>query len=312
LEIFKGDKGSSWEAFLCQFQRMTSRYNWSQRRKLDRLYACLGGKALEFATEIGADSYKKLKSTMGKRFSKKEDPLTARRQLQYVRQKEEETLEELSQRVQFLAMEGHPGAHNETIDQISVESFLRACKDKEAAKSAMEKDPLNIYKALKLVKAAISIRKALFGSKSPTLTRQVTVDRAGIQQPTKRVAFEGVQSPIRSKSPEAQETVKLLQSLVSRMEQLESARPGTSRAPSRSPSPASRGGKDGRPSQFRSPSPTNITCYKCGVKGHISRNCTSQNSPGSDRSEPKSVVCYTCKEAGHYSTNCPNKIPLNK
>lgn len=46
----------------------------------------------------------------------------------------------------FLAMEGLSEANDSTVDQMAVETFLRGCKDKEAAHLAMEKNPKIIYK----------------------------------------------------------------------------------------------------------------------------------------------------------------------
>ena len=172
LPTFNGD--GNWDSFIFQFERLVDRYEWSDRKARERLLDCLKDKALEFAKEVRSRDYYKLKKTMTRRFSTKEAPIAARRQLMSIRQKEGENLEEYSQRVQFLCMDGHPEAREETIDQIAVEAFLRGCRDKDAAKSAMEKNPRSIYKALKYVKASQNNQQALFGNRSTYSTRQVT------------------------------------------------------------------------------------------------------------------------------------------
>ena len=42
---------------------------------------------------------------------------------------------------------------------------------------------------------------------------------------------------------------------------------------------------------------TGPTCYTCGRKGHIARNCRSGSGRG---------TCYTCGIAGHFAAQCPN------
>ena len=83
-----------------------------------------------------------------------------------VRLDSDETLEEFAQRVQFIATDAHPGAKEETIQQISVEVFLRGLPDKEAACSSSDKCSKTIQKASKYVKNVINTQKAIFNKPS--------------------------------------------------------------------------------------------------------------------------------------------------
>jgi hypothetical protein len=89
------------------------------------LLDCLQDKALDFARELTHCSYQDFLKKMSRRFSTKEAPISARRQLQFVREKEDETFEEFSQRVHFLTMDGLPKANESTVEQTAVEAFLR-------------------------------------------------------------------------------------------------------------------------------------------------------------------------------------------
>jgi hypothetical protein len=88
--------------------------------------------------------YNVLRADLRRRFSTKEAPVSARRQLQFLRQQESEQLEEFSQRIYFMAPDGFDKGNPEVVDQISTEAFLRGCRDKEAARSVLEKDPSSI------------------------------------------------------------------------------------------------------------------------------------------------------------------------
>ena len=61
-----------------------------------------------------------MKRKLAKRFGVKDAPITVRRQLQFLKQEDNETLEEFSQRFHFLVMDGYPGALESTIEQIAV------------------------------------------------------------------------------------------------------------------------------------------------------------------------------------------------
>ena len=62
---------------------------------------------------------------MKRRFSKKSEPVTARRQLQYVRQQENETLEDFAHQVYVLALDGYEKCEDDALEDIATEAFLR-------------------------------------------------------------------------------------------------------------------------------------------------------------------------------------------
>ncbi|CAC5415783.1 unnamed protein product [Mytilus coruscus] len=165
-----------------QFERTAGRRQWENKKKVCRLLDCLADVALEYARKVNIDDdYKALRKALKQRFSKKDEPVSARRQLQFVRQQDSETLEEFAERVHFIEMDGYDKCDNSVIDQIGTEAFLRGCKDKEAARHVIEKNPESINKALKIMKTSIANQKAIYGSRSPNFAhRQVSfADSAG-------------------------------------------------------------------------------------------------------------------------------------
>ncbi|KAJ6565651.1 hypothetical protein DFH09DRAFT_467919 [Mycena vulgaris] len=67
-----------------------------------------------------------------------------------------------------------------------------------------------------------------------------------------------------------------------------------------------------------------MTCFKCGLEGHMARNCTHNNAPSGGggvsvkpcykcgvvghiaRDCAKQIKCYNCSETGHISRHCPH------
>ena len=87
MEIFYGDpfRDSTWSAFLAKFERTATRKEWSATRKLNMLFDCLSGTALEFAnTCAGKVRYDTLIKEMSQRFDLKDTPIAAHQNLHTV------------------------------------------------------------------------------------------------------------------------------------------------------------------------------------------------------------------------------------
>ncbi|CAC5424247.1 unnamed protein product [Mytilus coruscus] len=134
MTIFDEIKSTSWESFIYQSDRTATRRRWSNRRKIGRLLDCLKDTALEYARKVNKDDdYESLKKKLKRRFSKKPEPVTARRQLQYVKQQENESLEDFSHQVYVIAMDGYDKCDSQALKDISIEAFLRGCKGKRGS-----------------------------------------------------------------------------------------------------------------------------------------------------------------------------------
>ncbi|CAC5401507.1 unnamed protein product [Mytilus coruscus] len=135
------------------------------QKKTCRFLDCLSEVALEYARRSHISKYDELRKYMKRRFSKKEEASAARRQLQYIRQLDGETIEEYAERVHFLTMDGYYRSKNDIIDQIGNEAFLRGCQEKEAARIVIEKNPRTINEALKWIKSSLANQKAIYGDR---------------------------------------------------------------------------------------------------------------------------------------------------
>lgn len=111
---------------------------------------------------------------MKRRFSKKEKASSARRQFQFVRQGDTESLEEFTERVQFLTIDGFHHNTSDIMDQIGIEAFLRGCREKEAARYIIEGNPKSINEALKWIKASMANSRAIYFPRSPVQQNRST------------------------------------------------------------------------------------------------------------------------------------------
>ena len=262
MSIFKGTDSPSWEAFIYQFERTAARRQWSNDKKLSRLLDCLGDVALEYTHRVNAhNEYNTLKKYLKRRFSTKEAPVVARRQLPFLKQQEHETLEEFSQRVYSLTLDAYEECEGDIIEEMAVETFLRGCKEKSAARHAMAMEPRTIHKAFKFVKTALANDRALFGGRSSAYYhRQVT-----FQDETKKT----------TESPDKLQNQ--IDSLTKAIETLNTKLSMTNRY----------SGADGRQERVRSPSPA--------LRGRSPRRFSdsSQNYKLMDRSQSPSHLPYS-------------------
>ena len=191
---------------------------------------------------LRADYYK-LKDMLSQRYNITELPGTARRQLNTMRQEEQEPLEDYADRVLGKVSEAYPNVEEDVAQALSKESFLRGCRDRSTAYGTSEHKPDTIYKALQCVKdAAANLR--VFSRPAMTM-RQVT-----FADPERQSTTDGVARL----SKEQEKMMQLMTEMMSRLEKNTSRR-NTSPSPDRGRS--------------RSPSP----CYNCRERGHMAREC---------------------------------------
>ncbi|ELU12523.1 hypothetical protein CAPTEDRAFT_199198 [Capitella teleta] len=172
LPKFTGKVGDplDWVAFIVNFERRAERYTWDDATRLDFLIECLQDQAAHFFSRLPSHhrcSYALLKEKLRTRFNVVQAPAVPRKQLQDVRQGMEESLQEFASRVQQLARDAHPSLVTEAVEPMAVDAFLRGCKEKLAAYSALNREPATVELAVNLVEGAVTNQQAVFGSTVP-------------------------------------------------------------------------------------------------------------------------------------------------
>ena len=278
IQTFDGRVGE-WEPFIFHFQNVAKNSQWSKSEKRDRLMECLRGKAILHIRNQPREvqrSYRRLKEALHERYSCKELPRTARRQLSTMRQEEGESYEDFADRVLVKAWEAIPDVDEGVIQAFATENFLRGCRDRSAACSVADKNPESVGEALQMVQESMANFK-MFGRPS-AMVRQVSfVD-----------SDENASKPSRStqRSPSgglSADQESALQVLVEMMAKINAGGKSMQRG-------------SYSPQRSRSPSPSRgIHCYNCGEEGHYSKECM------------KPLKCFKCKGTDHTSRDCPNR-----
>ena len=270
LPTFDG-KPHEWRSFIFQFRQRAKYRHWSAKEKLEQLLACLRGKAVEYIFNRPKSSlrdYYALRDTLTVRYDISELPGTARRQLNSIRQEEQESLEDYADRVLVKVLEAYPKIEEDTAQGIGVENFLRGCKDKAAAYAAAEHRPETIQMALQFVKDSAANLKA-FG-RPAVAARQVTFAEPEVTDPTTA-----------SLKKEHERLLRMMSDVFQRLDVDPARRSDTGGSRRRtSPSPDR--------NRNRSASP----CFNCQEPGHMAREC----------SRPRR--CYNCNQTGHIALDC--------
>ncbi|CAC5411559.1 unnamed protein product [Mytilus coruscus] len=113
------DGKSEWKPYYLQFIHIANKYNWDTQQNT---------RPLSIQTD-----FKLLADKLNQRFGNKDIPYTIRRQLQDVRQNDDEMIDEFAERVQEMATDGYIDTPEHVAETISVDAFLKGCTDKKAA-----------------------------------------------------------------------------------------------------------------------------------------------------------------------------------
>ena len=120
---------------------------------------CLRDNALKYfssRSEIVQSNFNQLCQKLKERFDKKDQPHFIRRQLQEIKQNPYETIEELVERIEYLATEGYEGIPEYFKNTVTIDVFLRGCTKKRAGLVTLNNDPKTLEEAMQYMKSAIT------------------------------------------------------------------------------------------------------------------------------------------------------------
>lgn len=304
------DGKDDWDSFIIPFERRAVIYRWSAVERVDKLHECLRGAAVKYLCSLPEhirEDYFLLKEQLAFRFGQKEPPTTARRRLGELRQSKE-TVSEFAEEVHRLVILAYPGVDIELREQIAADAFLKGLRNQKVAYEVMNRDPLSLDEAQRLVSSYEHNFKATLGRDFDQRGRTRRVSWADLDMDSDEEP-QALQS--RRVQTQGYVTQHQLQALIDKVDKLQLAidrlpppssvaLPSTVRPTHQTNSSMAVQSERGRttqtsfkPNRYRQQnnSPTRASSgprYQCGEEGHYKRNCSRSPSPST--SPPANAV----------------------
>ena len=152
VKKFDGFNEEGWDIWLQRFELMAG--FGSEEEKVEALYACLEGKALDVCAALPVSArtiYKEVKDALGDRFGTKVDKFHAFAALQRAKRQVGETVVDFGDRIRFLTEKANPGASSESLQRTMLSQYLCGLEDPWLQAKLMEKNFTTMKEAIKEV-----------------------------------------------------------------------------------------------------------------------------------------------------------------
>jgi len=296
-----------WQVWISRFEIIAHRQRWTQDEKLDNLLPRLEGGAAEFVysqlPQHVVYDYGLLIGELNNRYRRIETPRTFAAQFSSRNQKNGETAEDYAAELKRLYDRAHGYRDAATRQEDLVRRFLDGLWDEEARfEVEFHKEPTTIDEAVYFIVCFLQTkrrmgekpvdrhRKPLREARSPSTEaeglegsesigrvpdRAKNANKPGVKGDNPTSIKSSGSEP--SKETEKNETAELLKLIMDRLEKI--TQPNRDK-----PQPSG---------DYRR---REITCFRCGEKGHMVRECP--RGPGN-------MTCFRCGEEGHTVRECP-------
>ena len=280
-------KSDQWMGFKLKFMRYLQLRNWTPKECRDYLCLSLEGKASEYyATLMVRDpniGFLEIMNKLEKRFGSVPMPETAQEQLNNLRQKQDEMLEEWADRVLALAVRAFPDLPEEFVYKQAIKRICHGCLDREAGQHVVNQNLQTVEQVIDRIKSFQFNHKSIFAQKKEV--REVFVSSSESDSDSEQFSkvsqtrrardrdkYNG-QGKAKGHDPNSQindlkqEMAEMRDSMKALLRGLEGLQSWPAVTTSKSPV------------RSRSQSPNNGRCFTCQGYGHFARECP-QNDAG--------------------------------
>ena len=282
LPYFNGK--SEWKSFLVQFNLMSRKFGWSRDHQCEQLIFCLQDEPLSFVAQLPEHvrtDFDLLVTAMERRFGDHVLAQTYRATLQTIRKDTRESLSEYASRVSVAMSKAYPGLYgSQLFTDLTIEHLVQGLNDPNMAYDVLTKKPQSVEDALDMIAWHECCKNS---SRKRGAVRQMHFDDSEIMT-------EEHESDIDIRRVNGRRFVTeerlnqfgrdLKETLVSSISETIMDQIKTTFKNFDKP-------KFGNHGKFPR-SGSEITCYSCGLVGHISRDCPKKSHDKSSVSDKKS------------------------
>ena len=273
LPYFTGK--NQFEGFWTVFELGICKFNWNNQAQLENLWCCLKDEALDFACKLPTDIQNNIfrfRDALKRRYGDNRLPEQYREDLVNIKKHFKESLPEYAARVENLVCKGYPQLQEQDLlNTIKVENFLKGIHDQNIAYEVKIRKPCNIDEAIELYNWHECCKGGVFKKRADI--RQLELDgdgsvedldirkvNGGKQQYVTMQAFNKFEQEVKS---QVSDIVKAL----------------------------NKGNTSSSKRNY-----TNLTCFICHEKGHISKYCTKKKTIGGQDKGSNSPVQGNIKQ----------------